>query len=161
MTIDPHGSVGASSTKGPKTADAYGKGNHPIAGSPQSRLVLERLEPYDGKLSSTVPRGAWAGDRPGATRWLTPRTYGHTLSPGCSPFGYRLVNLAWRGLSPLWSRHSRAHERGIYSALARRLAIRRNKFRVPTQHHSSHPETSEMRTLLVSADGHSALVGCG
>jgi hypothetical protein len=71
MTIDPHGSVGASSTKGPKTADAYGKGNHPIAGSPQSRLVLERLEPYDGKLSSTVPRGAWAGDRPGATRWLT------------------------------------------------------------------------------------------
>jgi hypothetical protein len=64
MTIDPHGSVGASSTKGPKTADAYGKGNHPIAGSPQSRLVLERLEPYDGKLSSTVPRGALGGRPP-------------------------------------------------------------------------------------------------
>jgi hypothetical protein len=40
-------------------------------------------------------------------------------------------------------------ERGIYSALARRLAIWRNKFRVPTQHHSSHPEKSEMRTFTV------------
>jgi hypothetical protein len=35
-----------------------------IAGSPRQRLILERLEPCEGKLSRTVLRGAWAGDRP-------------------------------------------------------------------------------------------------
>jgi hypothetical protein len=41
-----------------------------IAGSPRQRLILERLEPCEGKLSRTVLRGVWAGDRshlPGAT----------------------------------------------------------------------------------------------
>jgi hypothetical protein len=40
-----------------------------IAGSPRQRLILERLEPCEGKLSRTVLRGVWAGDRshlPGA-----------------------------------------------------------------------------------------------
>jgi hypothetical protein len=34
-----------------------------IAGSPRQRLILERLEPCEGKLSRTVLRGVWAGDR--------------------------------------------------------------------------------------------------
>jgi hypothetical protein len=32
-----------------------------IAGVPLAGASLERLEPYDGKLSSTVLRGVWAG----------------------------------------------------------------------------------------------------
>ena len=32
--------------------------NHLIAGSPRQRPILERLEPYEGKLSRTVLRGA-------------------------------------------------------------------------------------------------------
>ena len=36
-----------------------------IAGSPRQSVILERLEPYEGKLSRTVLRGARAGDRSG------------------------------------------------------------------------------------------------
>ena len=31
---------------------------HPMAELPRQRLILERLEPYEGKLSRTVLRGA-------------------------------------------------------------------------------------------------------
>ena len=35
--------------------------NHEIAGASLAGMPLERLEPCEGKLSRTVPRGVWAG----------------------------------------------------------------------------------------------------
>ena len=43
------------------------------AACPRRMHRLERREPYDGKLSSTVLRGAWAGNRPrlpGGSCWV-------------------------------------------------------------------------------------------
>ena len=34
---------------------------HEIAGASRTGTPLERLEPCEGKLSRTVPRGVWAG----------------------------------------------------------------------------------------------------
>jgi hypothetical protein len=44
-----------------KSSSGIGNG---VAGCPQKVDTFEVLEPYDGKLSCTVLRGVWAGNRP-------------------------------------------------------------------------------------------------
>ncbi len=53
--------------EGGETTDVYRKSNsgigNGVVGCPQKVDTFEVLEPYDGKLSCTVLRGVWAGNR--------------------------------------------------------------------------------------------------
>jgi len=113
--------------------------------------------------SAGSPSTSWPYRVRHPTDWSFTSVAPHTLSPGCSPFGYRLVNLAWRGLSPFWSHpltgaRARAKAQSSPPCSFNSLITPKSQRRF---HHLNNPETclDNGEHLTPHASGHSPWPG--